>query len=91
MHSNKLVLFGLSPNHTAIQNHTKDPICEVKFNTERQENISGKRKAGALSTEHTTVVCEIVTRSGVVYKIRAFVNKCKLIEVNEKLTGELLV
>jgi len=89
MHSNKLILFGLSPSHSCIVNAEADPIVDIKFNLERQDQISGKRKTGALTMDYATVICEIVTKSKT-YKIRSLIKGCKLIEVNEKLTAELL-
>ena len=46
IHSNKLILFGLSPRHEAITKHKsgEDEIAEVKFDQNRTQNISGKRK-----------------------------------------------
>ena len=46
VHSNKLILFGLSEQHEAITKHRQslDKIIEVKFDQARIQNISGKRK-----------------------------------------------
>lgn len=61
IHSNKLVLFGITSNHDAIKNHAQNPILKVKFSEERTSGISGKRKQGATNIDWCTIVCEIVT------------------------------
>ena len=40
--------------------------------------------------DYATVICEIVTTKKT-YKIRSLIRGCKLIEVNDKLTAELLI
>jgi hypothetical protein len=49
MHSNKLVLFGLSPEHAAIKNHATNPIIKIVFEEDRTQNITGKRKCKSFS------------------------------------------
>ena len=39
--------------------------------------------------DYPTVVCEINTLSGKIYKIRSFIKGGKLIEVNERLTENI--
>ena len=103
IHTNKLILFGLSPRHEAITKHKskEDEIIEVKFDTNRTQNISGKHKckysgyiardwrflllAGAANLDMRSVICEICMRSGTTYKVRSFVKNAKLIEYNERI------
>ena len=46
---------------------------------------------GAITIEFASVICEVLTQSGKIYKIRAFMKNCKQIEYNDRLTPELLV
>ena len=90
MHSNKLILFGIAPTHDCLQNAESDPIEQIKFNTEKLDQISGKRKQGAQVIQYESLVCEITTKNQKSYKIRALIKGCKLIEINDRLTPELL-
>ena len=87
LHSNKLLLLGLSPRHTAIVAHKtgKDKIKAVQFNESRTQNISGKRKSGAAKMDFFTIVCTIEMESGTTYKVRSFIKNVKMIEYNDRL------
>ena len=49
MHSNKLVLFGLSEKHEVIVNSEKNPIVSVTFDANKthrsQKQVKGKHKS----------------------------------------------
>lgn len=78
MHSNKLFLVFLHPQHPAMQE--KILSINYKFNTDA---LSGKRKKGAVNLQANSNILEICTESKN-YMIRAGVPG-KLIEVNELL------
>ena len=49
IHSNKLVLFGISERHEAIVNNDKNPIVEVSFDINKKnrsdKKVTGKHKS----------------------------------------------
>jgi hypothetical protein len=78
MHSNKLFLLFLHPDHPAMQ----ETILELayKHNTDA---LSGKRKKGAITMQSNTNLLDIKTENNT-YTIRASVPG-KLIETNDLL------
>ncbi|TNV75928.1 hypothetical protein FGO68_gene1826 [Halteria grandinella] len=89
IHSNKLVLFGLSPRHEAIVNNSQNPITGVSFDANKkqrsQNKVTGKSKSGGTRLDPRTIVCEISTQNGKVYKVRSFVGNAYLIEMNQRV------
>ena len=63
MHSNKLVLFGISKLHDIARKRMT--VKYVNFNVKGRNaldmKVSGKRKNGAQVMEANTIVCEIHT------------------------------
>lgn len=45
--------------------------------------------AGATNLTHETIICEVLTQSGKVYKIRSFIKNAKLIEINEPVSQNI--
>lgn len=80
MHSNKLFLCFLHPQHPAMQE--KILSINYKFNTDA---LSGKRKKGAINLQANSNILEICTETKS-YMIRAGAPG-KLIEVNELLVS----
>lgn len=79
MHSNKLFLLFLHPQHPAMQENIQ--TLTYKLNTDA---LSGKRKKGAVNLQATTHLLEIQTDSNT-YIIRAGIPG-KLIETNDLLS-----
>ena len=99
IHTNKLVLFGLSERHEAIANNAANPITSVCFDVGKkqrsQNQVSGKHKSkvcsidafivGGTRLDSRTIVCEVRCADGKVYKVRSFVNNAYVIEMNQRI------
>lgn len=83
-HSNRICLVGLAPDHIAF----KKGIKSVNFNVgnvDRSLNqVSGKRKKGAMNLQPTSTLAIVECNDGTEYKIVSCVTG-KLIEINERL------
>ena len=81
------MLVGLSPRHSAIVKHKEgsDTIAEIRFDSAKTAQISGKNKKGAQNMSMQSIICEVGMVSGKVYKIRSFAKNAKMIEFNERL------
>eukprot|EP00347_Sterkiella_histriomuscorum_P018799 403344131 len=90
MHSNQLVLFGISNRHEAIKNNDTNPIVSVNFDCDRKQKrgdsqVKGKSKSGAIKLDPRTMLCEIKCQDGTYYKIRSFVKNAQILEMNKRL------
>ena len=86
VHSNHITILALSPRHEIIKN--QDKIIKVNYDVNKKGNrtqmvVTGKKKNNATEVVDKTVVCELETESGQVYRIRSFIGKARLIEINE--------
>lgn len=84
MHSNRICLIGLAPNHVAF---TKE-ITAIDFNIgncDRSENkVKGKSKKGAMALQPTSALAMVQCADGAQYKVFSCITG-KLVEVNESL------
>lgn len=87
MHSNRICLIGLAPNHVAF---TKD-ITAVDYNIgncDRSENrVKGKSKKGGMALQPTSALAMVQCADGAEYKVFSCVTG-KLVEVNEMLVSQ---
>lgn len=84
IHSNRICLIGLAPNHAALQK----VITGVDFNIgncDRSDNkVKGKSKKGAMALQPTSALAMVNCSDGSQYKVFSCITG-KLVEINESL------
>ena len=87
VHSNRICLVSLSPNHTIIkdQKKIKNLNFDVSKNTNRLNNkVKGKGKKGGQGVDERAILCYIECENGENFSVRCLV-KGKLIGINQKI------
>ena len=87
VHSNRICLVSLSPNHTVIKDQKK--IKSLNFDVSKRLNrldnkVKGKGKKGGQGVDERSILCHIECENGETYSVRSCV-KGKLIGINQKI------
>lgn len=87
-HSNRLCLIGLAPSHVAFSKGIKSISYNIGNSDRSQNQVKGKHKKGGMNLQPLTTIALITCSDGSEYKVLSCITG-KLLEVNERLTGEL--
>ena len=87
VHSNRICLVSLSPDHTVIKDQKK--IKSLNFDVSKRLNrldnkTKGKGKKGGQGVDERSILCHIECETGETYSVRSCV-KGKLIGINQKI------